>query len=125
MSEQIYFNEGNVQVTRSRVVIGSRTYPMNGITSIRTVRIPPNRIPSILLGLFGLLVILLSQFNLTTIFLGFILVGVAVLIWKLQKTTFCVYFGTAGGEKQALSIEDENYVLRVAGAIDQALIERG
>ena len=72
-----------------------------------------------------MLIVLFSQFNLTAIFLGLILIGVAVLIWKLGKTTYSIYLGMAGGEKQALSIEDGDYTRRVAGAIDEALIARG
>ena len=43
MTEQVFLAESNVQVTRSRIVIANQTYPMTGVTSVRTETVPPNR----------------------------------------------------------------------------------
>ena len=125
MGEQIFFSGGDVQVTRTRVIVGNQTYPVNGITSIRTAHIPPNRLGSVLAGILGLLVLFTSQGNLQNIIFGLVLIGVAVLLWIKAKHTYSIFFGTAGGEKQALSSADADYVNRVAGAVDEALIARG
>ena len=58
----------------------------------------------------------------TTFLLGAVLIAVAVVLWKRAKSTYTIFFGTAGGERRALESEDADYVNRVARAIDQALI---
>lgn len=110
---------------RSRIVIGNQTYPLGGITSIRTQTIPPNRIIPFLIGAFGVL-LLIAGFSagLSYFLVGVLLIGVAVVAWKNAKPTHTIFFGTAGGEKQALTSRDSEYVGRVAEAINKALIAR-
>jgi uncharacterized protein DUF6232 len=78
-----------------------------------------------LVGLIGLVGILCSEGRSQPIFTGIILIGIALLLWTIAKHKYNIFFGTAGGEKQALSSADANYVNRVAKAINDALIGRG
>jgi Family of unknown function (DUF6232) len=78
-----------------------------------------------LVGLIGLVGILGSEGRSQPIFTGIILIGIALLLWTIAKHKYNIFFGTAGGEKQALSSADANYVNRVAKAINDALIGRG
>ena len=41
VEEQTFLQEGNVTVTRRRIVIANRTYPVANITAIRTDTVPP------------------------------------------------------------------------------------
>jgi hypothetical protein len=41
MGEQTFFEEGDVTVTRRRIVIANRTYPVANIAAIRTDTVPP------------------------------------------------------------------------------------
>jgi Family of unknown function (DUF6232) len=125
VSEQTFFNEGHVQVTRTRVVIGNRTYPVNGITSIRTADIPPNVMKAFMLGLLGVVIIIAARGTAEAIVLGLIMIGVAVYLFMNAKSTHSIFFGTAGGEQEALSSFDSAYVNRVASAINDALTARG
>lgn len=123
MEEQAFFEEGYVTVTRSRIVIGNQTYPVANITSIRTDTVDPNLLGVFLAGILGaiLLIVGITQ-SATTFLLGAVLIAVSVVMWKRAKTTYTIFFGTAGGERRALENEDADYVNRVARAIDQALI---
>ena len=125
MSEQSFMNEGNVQVTRSRVVIGSNTYPVNGITNINTRVVPPSRSGSIALGIIGLLALLVGGGNGMALLIGVACIGLAIFLWVKAKPTYILLLGTAGADKQALTSYDANFVGRVSHAISDALIARG
>jgi hypothetical protein len=45
-----------------------------------------------------------------------------VAAWRHAKTTYRIFFGTAGGERSVLESEESNYVERVVRAIDEELI---
>ncbi len=123
--EQTFFNEGDVLVTRSRIVIGKQTYPMNGITSIRTETVQPNLILPFIPGLMGV-IMSLAVFGggFGYLFIGLLLLGIAVAWWKAAKPVYNILFGTAVGEKQALTNPNAEYVSRVEDAINEALIAR-
>jgi hypothetical protein len=61
--EPTFFNDGNVLVTRSRIVVGNQTYPLGGITAMRTQTTEPNRIGPFLIGVFGVLLLLGPSFH--------------------------------------------------------------
>lgn len=48
-NERTFFDRGNVTVTDSRFIVGSQTYAMRGITSVKGIEITP----SIFARLFG------------------------------------------------------------------------
>lgn len=123
MEEQAFFEEDFVTVTRSRIVIGNQTYPVANITSIRTDTVHPNLLGPFLVGIFGAFVLIAGISEGAGAFLfGAGLIAVSVVLWKRAKATYTIFFGTAGGERRALESEDADYVVRVAEAIDQALI---
>jgi hypothetical protein len=123
MSEQIFFDQGNVKVTNARFIVNSQTYAMSGVTSVKTGFAPPNRN-----GAFGAIAVgLLMAYAADG---GMKLVGVLIAaagIWFLTqlKDTHSVYLSSASGEVQALSDTDEDYIGRVVGALNEALIHRG
>ena len=123
MEEQVFLEEGYVTVTRTRIVIDNQTYPVANITSIRTDGVAPNLLGAILMGVFGALLLIygLSE-SAATLPIGAVLIAVSVVWWRQAKTTYTIFFGTAGGERSVLESEDADYVNRVARAIDQALI---
>ncbi len=123
MEEQAFFEEGYVTVTRSRIVIGNQTYPVANITSIRTDTVHPNLLGPFLVGIFGATLLIggISESAGASLF-GAALIALSVFLWKRAGATYTIFFGTAGGERRALESEDADYVVRVAEAIDQALI---
>lgn len=124
MEEQTFLQEGNVTVTRSRIVIANQTYPVANITAIRTDTVLPNLMLPFLMGVFGVILLLASITQSgATFLLGAVLIAAAVFAWWQAKTTHKIFFGTAGGEQSVLESEDGDYVERVARAIDEALIE--
>ena len=126
MKEKIFLSEEGVSVTWSRIILYDQSYPVSGITSVRTQTKPPNHLGSILLVAFGILFLLASVGGSSVGYLGigFLLIALAVPVWRSVKPTYSIFLGTAGGERQALSSTDAAYIGRVSKAIDKVLIAR-
>jgi hypothetical protein len=117
-SERVFLQEGNVSVSDKRFVVGAQTYPLSGITSIKSHQQVPSRVIPIVIGLFGLLVLASSVAG------GAIAILVAFLIWFLQKPAYSVVLSTAAGEQQALMAPDRAYIERVVQALNNAVVAR-
>ncbi len=126
MGEQILFNEGGVQVTRSRIVVGNQTYPMHSITSVHVGNPALNRGCIGLLTLAGVLLLIIGTIGSLTypLVAGLSCLGLMVFLrWRASRTHI-ITLGTAAGEQQVLTSSDERYIRRVASAIDAALVAR-
>ncbi len=123
MEEQVFLEEGYVTVTRSRIVIANRTYPVANITAIRTDIDLPSRTGPIVAGIIGV-ILLVAGINgsIVAFLLGVAFIVVAVVVWRQAKPKYKIVFGTAGGEQSVSESEDGEHVFRVADAIDEALI---
>jgi hypothetical protein len=123
MSEQIFFNQGNVKVTNARFIVNSQTYAMSGVTSVKTGFAPPNRN-----GAFGAIIvgvlIALGGDGATKLF-GVLMAAAGIWYLTQLKNTHSVYLSSASGEVQALSDTDETYIGNVVEALNEALIHRG
>lgn len=122
MTETELFAGQDVRVTTTRFVVGAKTYAINGVTSVQTLRTPPARGGPIILGLIGLL---LAAGGGTATLIGLGMIALAVFIWMQQKDVFGVVLSSASGEVQALSSRDEGYIGGVVSALNEALIRRG
>jgi predicted small integral membrane protein len=127
MTEQVFFAEGNVQVSRSRIVIDNQTYPISGVTSVRTETLAVDRQQSFICIFAGIVIPFgLWEFvGIIALLLGIAVLVVGVWLWQQAKPKYQLFVGTAGGDRLALSSHDESFVQRVAGAINNALIARG
>ena len=43
MTEEVFFEQGSVKVTNARFIVNAQTYAMNGVTSVKSNVVPPNR----------------------------------------------------------------------------------
>lgn len=119
MAEQIFYDNGTVKVTNARFMVGSQTYAMQGVTSVRSLVQSPNRIFPIILIIVGLF-----AFGGSVLFaLLMIAAGIALLV--MMKNTHIVALHSASGEQQALTSTDAGYINDVVGALNNALIHRG
>ena len=133
--EITYYKGFNVLVTNTRAVMGGRTFAMANITSVSTAIKAPN--PTVwALGIaFGAIatiggIVSLFDGSIVPIALGCTGFGVlaivtSLLVLKSQKSTYSVTIGTAGGEANALSSENETQVRDIVEAMNRAIIERG
>lgn len=122
-----YSDERGVRVTPTRLIIGSTTYAMANISSIRTERRDPSRRSAYITALIGLgILIFFAAIGVGPgIGIGVIVLG-AGLAWAFYlKPTYNLKLTSASGETDALSSKDKDYIDHIAIAINEALIRRG
>lgn len=123
MEERIFFEQGSVKVTNARFIVDTRTYAMNGVTSVKSSVTPPTRGLPIALIIIGALMLLAGGMGVKL--LGVALIGGGIWVWSQQKSTHAVFLSSASGEVQALANTDDQYINGVVQALNEALIHRG
>lgn len=123
MSEQVFFESGDVKVTNARFVVGNQTHAMNGVTSVSSHVTPPSRMGPIVGIAVGLLMLLAADGSGKLI--GLVIAGIAGFILYSQKAMHAVVLRSASGEVQALTGTDANHINGVVSALNEALIHRG
>ncbi|MGA9580901.1 MAG: DUF6232 family protein [Allosphingosinicella sp.] len=124
MSEQVFFEQGNVKVTNARFIVNSQTYAMNGVTSVKSSVVPPSRGGAIIAIGLGLIMVFAAE-GAGKIFGVAIAAAAGAWFLSQQKSTHSVYLSSASGEVQALSDTDEGFISSVVHALNEALIHRG
>lgn len=119
MDEKTFFEYEDVKVTNARFMTGGQTYAMNNVTSVKTHKKPPRRWPGLLVLLLGLTVSLdRPQAGIP------IMIAAAYYLYR-QKTAYHVMLTTSGGESSALMTFQPEYLAKVVGALNEAIIHRG
>jgi hypothetical protein len=146
MEETVLLDERNVRITTAKAQMNGTTYPMAGITSVRTRRESPSMFLPMLLMLGGLCLLFGAFITGSWAFLSFqegaldprpvgmCLVGgglgLGLMMLGAQtsrgaKGRHFVVLGTAGGDRQALSTYDHGFAVAVRQAIEDAITRRG
>lgn len=122
-----YSDEKGVRITPSRLIIGSTTYAMANITSIRLTKDYNNRWGGVALAGLGLFAIAIgAPFDIQVLVVsGFILLVAGIACAVLLKPTRHLRVSSASGETDALTSNDEKYIAQIATALNEALIKRG
>ena len=130
MEEKVFFEYEDVKVTNSRFVTGGQTFAMNNVTSVKTHNETPSRWPGILVvfigfsAAFNALVVGLSvDFKMLSV--GIAIIAAAGYYLYQQKVTYHVMLTTSGGETSALKTHQLEYITKVVGALNEAIIHRG
>lgn len=123
MTEQVFFDQGNVKVTNARFIVSAQTYAMNGVTSVKSHVVPPSRGGVLILIGLGLLVLFAASGGMKL--LGVALAAAGAWLFTQQKSTHSVYLSSASGEVQALSDTDATFIDNVVAALNDALVHRG
>lgn len=112
MSEEVFFERGDIKVTSARVIFGAQTYALSGVTSVRNTEIKPEKLWPIILIVVGLFLCVIPS-----------IIGI---IWLVKmKTEYAVTFATAGGEVRAFTSQDGALVTEIVNAINNAIVHRG
>lgn len=123
MTEQVFFEHGNVKVTNARFIVNAQTYAMNGVTSVKSAVVPPNRAAVLVLIGLGVLILVAASGGMKL--LGVAMAAAGAWLFTQQKSTHSVYLSSASGEVQALSDTDATFIGSVVHALNEALIHRG
>jgi len=131
--EQVLLDEGGIFVSISRIVLGPRTFAMTGITSVGTSHSQPSRVGpviAILLGVFLVYRAIPSRGDMNPIEALVMLVGLGLvalgawIFWK-RKTGYVVTLHSASGQVESIVRQDQDFIERLAAAVNQAIILRG
>lgn len=127
MSEEIIYNDSNVSVSTSRIVISGTTYALRNITSVKMTFAPAKTGCAVALIVLGALILIvgLAQGGQTIIgaLLGGAIVGGLGFLWfRSSKADYFVTIASSSGEVRALTSKDKSYVEKIVAAINDAII---
>src|SRR5690349_14590431 len=103
--ERSFFEHGDVKVTNARFMVGSETFAMSNITSVKASEKEPSRVGPILFIVVG--VICLAN---SAIAAGIVIAGIGAAWWAAEKSMYHVLLTTAGGETSALRSKQREYI---------------
>ena len=134
--QTFYSDERGVRITATRVIFDSATesttYSMANITSVTTVKEPAKRTLGILVAIIGIVLLLgglgIDGTELTIV--GAITGALGLLFAYFAKGVYKLKITSASGEFFPISSEkdkniDEEYIEKIAVAINEAMISRG
>jgi len=119
--EKTFFQYEDVTVTNSRFMVGSQTFAMSNITSVKASQQNPKRLWPIALIVVGVLALAAGA----NIWVVGLLGGSGVAWLFMQYTVYHVMLTTAGGETSALSSKQREYIEKVVHALNEAIVARG
>jgi hypothetical protein len=120
--EQVFLQDGNAFVTNLRLIFNgeSRVYATSGVTSVGLTVKPQKWAGAILLGLIAVMC-LAGQ----AIVVGAVLFVIAFCFWAAGRPKYFLSLHTAGVCYNPLWSRDRQYVTRIVGAVNNAIIARG
>lgn len=127
--ETVYYQQGNTTITNARAMIGGTTYALANITSVGLGDKSPSLVGPLLLLLLGgcTSAVAVGTANGSTPYwiMAAIFVGLGILVFLTNKTTYFVRIATAAGEQRALESKDKAEVEKIVGALNEAIVKRG
>lgn len=121
MAETTFLQEGDVTVTSARIVVGSKTYPLNGITSIRHEKKTPGLALPITLMAIGAIIAMQPD----GAFFGIPVFAVGIAFLFLRKPAHSIVLSSAGRDVEALSSKDKGLIEKIVVAANDAIVHRG
>jgi hypothetical protein len=128
MEEKTYYSDNSISVTSTRVIVGSTTYSLRNVSSVKMTSIVPSHVIDIILILIGVITLIiglaaLKETSGICLIVG-ILIGVAgFFIFKSKKTTYYVVLGTNSGEQKAIYSIDLEYINKIVSEINNAIMD--
>ena len=129
-AEQTIYHDNAVAVTTARVMIGSATYPLRNIASVKMTFTSPKVLGPVLMLLGGVFVLLLTTIpfdprNYEPI--PGIAMGVSIIfagvVWMLcLKTQYHVDLSTSGGQIHLVTSQNKAYIEKVVVSINDAIV---
>jgi len=110
-SEQVFLDTGHVKVTLSRLIVGSTTYAMNGITSVWQTNNLSEKSDIYVQMFIGLFLLLIPT-----------ILGLFKLL--LYSERYSLMISTASGNEVAYTSSSQQEISKIIKAINEALVAR-
>jgi hypothetical protein len=123
--ERVLLSEGYVSVSTSRFVVGSQTYPMANVSSVKSFTAPAKTGFPILLLVVGIIAGFSAFANKEALVVAIPLIALGIFLLRAAKPTFYVALTTASGEVRPVGSKDQAYVERIITALNEAVVARG
>lgn len=124
MEETEFYKNGNVSITNARFIVGSTTYAMNGVTSVKRGQTDPSKVGPVIMAIIGVISVFAAT-GLMSKAIGVVVVLLAIAWFKAIKPEYIVSLNSSSGESQALSSKDKQYIDDVINSLNNAIIHRG
>jgi hypothetical protein len=121
VNEKTFYQDSNVLVTNSRLIINGKTYAIRNISSVANQEIPNNFSVEATLITIGLILLIFR----TTRIIGILLIAGAIFIAFTHKNNFSVRINSNAGEIDGLISKDKEYVQKIVTAINDSIVYRG
>jgi hypothetical protein len=117
------FNDRGVSVTRNALSAAGQVFPLREILAVRVVTVQKNKILPVTISVIGVIGAIAGGVfrSPAGIVCGVMLAVVGWLTWITQDVTHRLIVETAGGEREALSSVDLDFVERVAQTVRATL----
>lgn len=123
--ERPIFQQENVTVTKTRFIVGSQTYAVRNITSVRPIKVPPPQAGATVVTLCGPLVGIMIYISLGLLWgcvIGFILFAIGIWMFTKQRPSYGVLLTTSSGELRALVDPRLPFILGIVDGINEAIV---
>jgi hypothetical protein len=123
-TENVLFKRGDVTVTNSRFIVGSQTYAIRNITSVKVEKLDSNEQQPGLWIFLGVIGVLFGAFDKSwTIVLGGLAVAAfgAYSTLNRKKMIYSVVLTTASGEVKACTSEDGKHIGSIVKGLNDAI----
>jgi len=127
VKEQTILQEGLVKVTNLRTIIGTQTFSISQIKSVRVTKQAKSYRP-VWLAILGVLLILWAYFDETGGFAAFFAIGILLIVAAMAifmaRPSYAVQIGISIGELSILSSSNLSFIQEIVKAINNAIAQR-
>lgn len=121
-TEKTFYQDANVLVTQSRIVVYGKTYAMRNISSVGMSENSKLflKIASTIMFIFALIGLYLKDY-----WIGIAALGIAIIILLNARNEYVMIISSNSGDNNALSSKNRDYIQSIIDAINEAIIHRG
>ena len=131
-SERTILQEGTVQITDKRALLGAKTYSMANVTSVTLAEDKPGVALPVIFGTLGVFslaayvcVLVLGESVSTVLIIGIFFSGLAALLYFAKGgPKYIVRIGSASGEIDGMISRDREQIEKIVKAINDAIVMR-
>jgi hypothetical protein len=113
MSDKIFYESGNIEVTDKKFIVGSKTYVLSNVTSIDI-----SEGSATITKVIGSILIVLGALTIITIGVIFIIIG--IIVFRI-KSKYSVLLRTAGNENSAYTSTNKDEIIKIIRALNTSV----
>lgn len=135
--ETILLEEQGIKITNLRAMFGGKTYAVSNITSVERETTPASSAPLVFAAIGVLMAVMAvpsffqdrgafsSGPNISLLVIGFLVLGLGILMTRAAKPSYNVKISTASGEIKAFTSDSDELTARITSALNDAIIHKG